>query len=29
MTDTKVLVLVADDNQGIRETTSMILKSFG
>jgi CheY-like chemotaxis protein len=29
MTDTKVLVLVADDNQGIRETTSLILKSFG
>ena len=29
MTDIEVLVLVADDNLAVRETTSMILKSFG
>jgi two-component system response regulator PilR (NtrC family) len=29
MTGTRVRVLVADDDQGIRETTSLILKSCG
>lgn len=29
MQNTSVLVLVADDNDGIRETTSMILKAAG